>query len=662
MKANAKKKIIQSISPLLITIGIVYGDIGTSPMYVMKSIIAENGGLLHINRHLILGSLSLIIWTLILLTTIKYVFIAMKADNNGEGGIFSLYSLLKSYAKWLLWPAMIGGAALLADGVLTPAVTITTAVEGLQSIPMIQPLLSNTTTLVVAGCIISILFFVQKFGTSSLGKVFGPLMLVWFFLLGIIGLIYIFKDISVLQALNPLLGIQVLFSPYNKAGFMILGCVFLATTGAEALYSDMGHVGKVNIYKTWPFVKLCLVLNYLGQGAWLLCMKNPSPFIGIEDMNPFFEMLPPQFRMYMVIFGTIAAIIASQALITGAFSIVSEAIRLDLLPHLHISYPSTTKGQLYISQVNTLLWVFCIGVLCFFQTSARMEAAYGLAITLTMLMTTILLFVYIKNIRKHMVIATLFLLCFIVIEGGFFISSFTKFSRGGYVALLLATCILMVMWIWHTGTKIEQQQIVRLPLQKYLPLFRKLQHDESIPFIADNLVFMTKDQSDTLLERDILYSIFDRGVKKAKAYWFLSVQVSDEPYTLQYRVHRIKDTQLFRVHFILGFKVNQSVNVYLRQIVQEMIQSNELKPQEVPYSIYDNQHIGTFRFCMIHKHLGAGSSISSWGRIAVTLKYMIRHFAGFYPQWYGLENSSLIIEHVPLFIKQKPTNIIQRID
>ena len=382
----------------LVAIGIVYGDIGTSPLYVMKSILEGNGGITQINEPFIVGALSLIIWTITLLTTIKYVLIAMKADNHGEGGIFSLYSLVRSCGKWLIVPAMLGGAALLADGVLTPAVTVTSAVEGLRSIAMMDRLLGGRQTgvIIITLCIIASLFAVQHAGTSRIGKAFGPVMLVWFLFLGATGAMNIFSMPQVLRACNPAHAVELLVSPYNKLGFMILGSVFLAATGAEALYSDMGHVGRESIYISWPLVKICLILNYLGQGAWLLSSRGDAALASLESLNPFFLMLPGALRPVAVILSALAAVIASQALITGSYTLVSEAIRLDLMPHLKVQYPAETKGQIYIDTVNKILWVGCTFIVLLFRSSARMESAYGLAITVTMLMTTLLLFVYLS--------------------------------------------------------------------------------------------------------------------------------------------------------------------------------------------------------------------------------------------------------------------------
>lgn len=666
MTADRTKKtheIPTSAGAVLITMGVVYGDIGTSPMYVMKSIVAGNGGLGGVSDELILGALSLVIWTITLLTTMKYVVVAMQADNHGEGGIFSLYSLVKHFGKWLIFPAMIGGAALLADGVMTPAVTVTTAIEGLRSISSMRELLGDgqNKIIFITITIIALLFLVQRAGTSSIGRAFGPVMAVWFLFLAAAGLGNIGGNVAVLKAFNPVYAVKILTSPANDAGIMILGSVFLATTGAEALYSDMGHVGKNNIFLSWPFVKICLIINYLGQGAWLMACKSNGALASIPDMNPFFQMLPEGIRPFAVFLGAAAAIIASQALISGSFTLVSEASRLDLMPHMQITYPSQRKGQIYIPLVNQVLWFACTGVVLLFQTSAHMEAAYGLAITLTMLMTTVLLFLYLRKVKKLAVVPFLFLFFFGGLEGSFFISSLSKFSHGGYVALFMALILFGIMVVWHEGTGIESSQAVLLPLRKYLPQLEKLKNDSSQELLADNLVFITKDSDKNKLDRDILYSIFDKKPKRANAYWFVGITVTDEPYTREYSVYSMGTNYMFRVQLRLGFRENQRVNVYLRQIVDEMVKSGELPSQKRRYSIYEPGVVGTFKFCMIRKLLVPESDIGPFKRTAISLKYAIRHFAGTPDRWYGLENSSLIIEYVPLFIQMKPVSHLTRV-
>ena len=663
MNTKEKRKAKFSFGMFLVTIGIVYGDIGTSPLYVMKSILQGNGGIGAINEDFIVGSLSLIIWTITLLTTVKYVLIAMKADNNGEGGIFSLYSLVRSYGKWLIFPAMVGGAALLADGVLTPAVTVTTAIEGLRSIPSMDRLLGvgQTNVILITLAIICALFAVQHAGTSKIGKAFGPMMLVWFSFLGVTGLLNVFQNPIVIKAFNPIYAVQVLLSPYNKAGLMILGSVFLAATGAEALYSDMGHVGRENIYFSWPFVKTCLILNYLGQGAWILTSRADAALLAIEDLNPFFQMLPSALRPVAVLLGAMAAVIASQALITGSYTLVSEAILLDLMPHLNVQFPSDTKGQLYIDTVNKLLWVGCTLVVLYFRSSARMESAYGLAITVTMLMTTLLLSVYLFRVRKKKALAGAVLVVFGAIESVFFFSSLDKFAHGGYVAVILALLLLCVMIVWYRGTKLEHKYSVRLKLRDYIKNLSDLHDDESVPLLADNLIFFEGGSDVETIDRDILYSILDKDPKRAKAYWFISLHVLDKPNIMDYDVETFGTDFIFRVKLNLGFKDDQRVNVYLRQIVQDLIESGELPVQERKYSIYGKSNVGSFKFFFFRKTVPAKVGLSRADEIILNLKYAIRKAAGSKIKWYGLDTSSVTVEPVPLIVGSRaPAKRIKR--
>ena len=650
-----EKKHKVSLTMCLVAIGIVYGDIGTSPLYVMKSILEGNGGITQINEAFIVGALSLIIWTITLLTTIKYVLIAMKADNHGEGGIFSLYSLVRSCGKWLIVPAMLGGAALLADGVLTPAVTVTSAVEGLRSIAVMDRLLGSRQTgvIIITLCIIASLFAVQHAGTSRIGRAFGPVMLVWFLFLGTTGVMNITAMPQVLRAFNPVHAVELLVSPYNKLGFMILGSVFLAATGAEALYSDMGHVGRESIYISWPLVKLCLILNYLGQGAWLLSSRGDASLASLESLNPFFLMLPGALRPVAVILSACAAVIASQALITGSYTLVSEAIRLDLMPHLEVRYPSDTKGQIYIGAVNTVLYLGCAAVVLSFRTSARMEAAYGLAITVTMLMTTLLLAVYLWNIQKKQALAVGIALVFGAIEAVFFLSSLSKFALGGYVAVLMALVLFLIMVVWRRGTQLEQEYATRLPVGDYLPNLDTLHKDTSLPPLADNLVFLDKAGDMDTIDRDILYSILDKDPKRAAAYWFISMNVTDEPDTRRYSVETYGTDYIFRVRLDLGFKCHQRVNVYLRQIVRDLIESGELPPQERKYSIYGKSDVGSFKFVFLHKAVPSKSELSFLDELVLNTKYAIRRVAGSKVRWYGLDTSSLVVETVPFIVGGK---------
>lgn len=653
-----------SIGAMLVTLGVVYGDIGTSPMYVTKALLAGQGGIMSVTEEFILGALSLVIWTVTLLTTVKYVLVSLRADNHGEGGIFALYSIVRRCARWLIIPAMLGGSALLADGVLTPAVTITTAVEGLRTIPELHAVIGDNQVkvVIITLVIVCLLFAVQRAGTSKIGRAFGPVMTFWFLFLGVTGFMHVIENPVVLVAFNPLRGIAFLLSPNNHAGIMILGSCFLATTGAEALYSDMGHVGRGNIYATWPFVKVCLILSYLGQGAWLLANAGNASLADIADLNPFFQMLPDMIRPFGVILSACAAIIASQALITGAFSLVSEASRLDLMPHMQVFYPAETKGQLYIPMVNNVMWVGCIIVVLLFQSSAHMEAAYGLAITITMLCTTVLLFVYLHRIRHVRLFPWVFLAFFVALEGFFFVSSLTKFFHGGYFTILLALLIMSIMVSWYNGSAVERRQANLLPIRNYLEQLDRLRHDSAYDKLCDNLVYLTNNTRTDYLDRDILYSIFDKHPKRAAAYWFLNVEVTDEPRTFEYSVENFGTDYVYRVHLYLGYKVNQRVNAYLRQIVGDLSASGELPPQKSDYSVYNTPGpIGSFRFCMVYKTLAPESDVEASERSAIALKYAIRRHAGSPVQWYGLENSNVIYEYVPLFTKFKAVDHLTRV-
>ena len=649
-----KHEIPVSVGAALVALGVVYGDLGTSPVYMTKAVVSGQGGLEGMGESAVLGMLSLVIWTLTLITTIKYVLIAMKADNHGEGGIFSLYSMVRKYFKFLAVPAMLGGAAFLADSILTPAVAITSAVEGLRTIPVLgQTVFSVQTTLIVISLvIIGVLFLFQQAGTTSIGRLFGPIMTAWFVFIAIAGVVNLTADFSVLRAFNPLYGIRFILSPDNKAGLAILGSVFLTITGAEALYSDMGHVGRGNIYVTWPIVKVALILNYLGQGAWLITNQGDHSLYNAPDLNPFFQMLMPELRPVAVVFGVVAGVIASQALITGAFTLVSEAAHLSWMPRMRIFYPSETKGQLYIPFVNVVLWLGTTAVILFFQTSHNMEAAYGLALTVTMLSTTSLLFVYLWKIKGKLLLGVLFAVFFGVVEAAFFASSLTKFFHGGYVTVFMALGLLVVMLSWEAGTRIERSQRQRMEIEKLVPSFERLSQDESVPLMAENLIYLTSDNEMNRVDRDIVYSIFANRPHRAHAYWLVNIVIANEPYTREYSVDSFGTHCLFRVRIRLGYKVNQHLRAFMRQIMSDMVQTGDLDPQLSPYPDFDARDVGDCRYVILHKVLTPESAVPQGARLAIKIKYTVRKWVGSPIQWYGLESTAPLVEIMPLFVKQ----------
>lgn len=652
-----------SISAMLVTLGVVYGDIGTSPMYVTKALVAGNGGIGSVTEEFVLGALSLVVWTVTLLTTIKYVLISLRADNHGEGGIFALYSLVKRCGKWLIIPAMLGGAALLADGILTPAVTVTTAIEGLRTIPAVHAVLGDDQGRVVAItlAIIIVLFLVQRIGTAKIGHAFGPIMTLWFLFLGGTGLFFVFQHPAVLLCLNPVRGIAFLLSPNNHAGIMILGSCFLATTGAEALYSDMGHVGRGNIYFTWPFIKIALVLCYFGQGAWMLNHWDDTAYNHMHGLNPFFEMMTPSVRYVAVLLSVCAGVIASQALITGAYTMVSEATRLNWMPHLQVRYPARTRGQLYIPVVNAVLCVSTLLVLAMFRDSEHISAAYGLALTVTMITTTILLAVYIWHDGKR-VGAVVFTVVFLAIQFLFFFASMAKFLHGGWFTMLLTLAILLIMYTWNEGTKLERAQRRHMQPADCVPVLKQLHEDDSIPYFTDNIVYLTSDPEMKRVDTDIFFSIFADHPKRARAWWAVSVETSDNPFTREYSVENFGTDFLFRVRIRLGFKVSQSIPAYIHQIMNDLSKSGDLPKQTTRYPKLDaDPNIGPIRYVLIHKALMPESKVSQKGAISLQIKYAIRHLAGSPVKWFGLAPYNPLIEIQPLFLATERPPRLKRV-
>lgn len=662
MTKNIKKRV--SAAGLLIAVGIVYGDIGTSPLYVMKSIVEGNGGIANVNRDFIVGSISLVLWTVTLLTTLQTVFIALKATNHGEGGIFALYALIRKRAKWLVIPALVGGAAILADGTLTPAVTVTTAIEGLKGMEFGSgnvPVDNQQMVIIITVTILLVLFLIQRMGTSIIGRAFGPIMFIWFTFLGVIGLMNMAGDWSILEAINPIYAIKLLFSPDNKAGLFILGSIFLATTGAEALYSDVGHVGKSNIIGSWPYVFVCLSLNYFGQGVWIL--KNPN-FKAVGELNPFFEIIPQNIRLAAIILATIAAIIASQALITGSFTLVAEASGLKFLPRMNIMYPSNEKGQIYIPAVNKMLCVATIALVLFFQTSAHMEAAYGLSITISMLMTTIMLYEWLIKEKVPMIWNWIFLIFFGFLDVMFMISSLSKFTHGGYVSLVIAGLILAVMYVWYYGNKIRDKRESRnayVRLDEYTDMLTALSHDDEYPTYATNLVYTAKVKYGKFIKREILYSILDKRPKRAKAYWFITVNVTNEPYTAEYSVNTYGTKNVINVQLYLGFKKQTSVNVYLRQIVHDLIADGTIEAQPQEYTTTPGRDVGDFSFVIVNDVISPQTQLVSYEKWLVEARVWLQNLSSNPASWFGLEYADTIVEHIPLILGRQNTNSIKRV-
>jgi KUP system potassium uptake protein len=629
----------------LIALGIVYGDIGTSPLYTVRGVFVNRP----VTEDVVLGTISAIIWTLTLLTTVKYVFIAMRADNHGEGGILSLYALLRRLKlRWLYLPAIIGGAALLADSIITPPISVSSAIEGLR---VLQPDL-NTVPIVLV--ILLGLFAFQQFGTALIGKLFGPVMLVFFSLLAVLGGRYLVQEPSILRALNPYYAVHMLTQ--LPGAFWLLGSIFLCSTGAEALYADMGHVGRRNIYVSWTFVKICLVLNYLGQGAWLL-QHLGAP---LGEHNLFFEMIPAWGLLPAIGLCALATIIASQALISGSYTLIIEALRLNFWPKVKVSYPTELRGQAYVPSLNWILCAGCLGVVLHFRESSKMEAAFGLAVTITMLMTTILLAYYLRLRRVSPLWIGLLLLVYFTVEGAFLVANLRKFPQGGWLSVLLGALLLLVMLSWIQGRRLGQGFAKYVPLADWLPLLQKLSHDESVPRFATNLVYLTDSPNPKQVEHAIMHSIFRKSPKRADIYYLLHVVTTDEPYTKTYHAEVVLPDDLVRIDFHLGFRVDHAINYMFRQVVTDLVAAGEIDITSRYASLREEKQVGDFQFVILNRTLPYAQTLSSWQRLVARISGALRWLGASQQQSFGLDNSSLTIENVPLHTPERPELVLHR--
>jgi KUP system potassium uptake protein len=645
-QSSNHKKISLSVAGLIVTLGIVFGDLGTSPLYVMKAIVSATG---KPDANYIIGALSCIIWTLTIQTTLKYVIITLRADNNGEGGIFSLFALMRKKAKWAYVIAIVGGCTLLADGIITPSITVTSAIEGLKIISPNIPVIPIVILIIIG------LFTAQQFGTVLLGKSFGSIMFMWFLMLGLLGISHIWEFPQIFYAFNPLRAIMFLIE--TPSAFVVLGAVFLCTTGAEALYSDLGHCGYNNIKISWIYVKTMLILNYLGQGAWII--SHPDL---MNSNNPFYAIMPQWFLIPGIIIATLAAIIASQALISGSFTIISEAISLNFWPNIKISYPTNLKGQMYIPTINWLLMFSCIMVIFYFQDSSAMEAAYGLSITITMLMTTILLSIYFRYIKKTPIwIVILFLLLFIPIETTFLLSNMNKFSNGGFVTILIAGGLFVIMYIWYQGRKIKNSFIGFEKIHKYLPVLCDLSNDESIPKYSTHLINITKANYIDEIESKIMYSIIRKYPKRADVYWFIHYDRTDLPYQADYEVKEIVPGKVIRLDFRIGFKVQPRINLFFHQVIEELQEENviDLRSHYQSLNLYNIE--GDYRFVVIDRIQNYDFDFKPFQQIIINLYYMLKRIGISDIKALGLDSSITKLETVPLISNKKQTVRLKKI-
>jgi KUP system potassium uptake protein len=633
-----------SFTGLIVTLGIVYGDIGTSPLYTINAIINPAK---EFNELLVYGALSCVFWTLTFQTTIKYIIITMQADNKGEGGIFALFALIKKKTAWAAILTMIGAGALLADGVITPAITVTSSIEGLKllntDIPVIPIVLA----------ILALLFFMQQFGTNIVGISFGPIMALWFLMLGILGLSQLIHHPFILNALSPVYAIR--FLTEYPQGFILLGAVFLCTTGAEALYSDLGHCGRANIRVSWIFVKTMLLLNYFGQGAWVLLNYKAG-----SEPQTFFAIMPDWFLVPGIIISTAAAIIASQALISGSFTLINEAVSLNFWPQIKIINPTWVRGQVYIPFVNRSLWILCSLVVISFRNSSNMEAAYGLAITITMIMTTMLLSYYLfqKGLDKKLIF--ILILFFLTIEGGFLIANLHKFRHGGWFTMLLGTLYALIMYGWYFGRKIKNRHITFINLDDYHELFRDLRLDNSIPKFASNLVYIIKANHLNQVESKVIYSIFNKQPKRADTYWLLHIDRVNDPNRFEYKVTHIIPGILIRIDFHLGFKVNPKINLYFREVIEDLVKSGEIKLESSFNSMKKHGMPADFRFVLIDRIMIRDFKLANNENFILAIRNLVRNLSIPEERALQLDPTKTIVEKVPIIIDQPVTKRIER--
>ena len=635
---------------VIITIGIIFGDIGTSVLYVMKSFVHSSDAMM--SENLVLGFVSLIFWVMTLQTTTKYVLIALKADNNGEGGVFSLFALIKNKTKrGVVLLAMIGGATLLADGIITPAITVTSAVEGLHDI---IPAINTNDVIILVLIIFIFIFSFQRFGTKKIGSLFGPIMSLWFLSLFFWGVKSIGTRPEILKAINPKYALNLLIT--YPGVFVLLGAVFLCVSGAEDLYVDLGHCGRKNVRMAWFAVKVCLLANYFGQAAYLLSTNYSS------EKNPFFAIVPESFVVFQVILATLAAIIASQSLITGSFTLISEAIKLNLFPKLIIKYPTELKGQVYVSAVNIILFICSSCVVIFFRTSSNMEAAYGLSISITMFVTTLLLSIYLYRVKSKKLFAIIFLIFFGIEELFFLYANSLKFVNGGYITVFIALLIFIIMFIWYRGTEIKERESQYLTVKNYTKQLLQLSMDKSVPKYATNLVYLTGAKREEDVDYAVLYSILNKQPKRANVYFFVHINVIDKPYKREYKVTKFSDKKILKITFNLGFREHQRVNMFMHQVIDDLLMNKELELQPTKYNLRGKaETVGDFRFVLIEEVLGNSNGLSSFDNFIMGLRLKLKKITVTPEKWFGLDTSVITKEAVPLNVVQTKVKRLTRI-
>ncbi len=638
VKSQISDKI--TAASLLVALGIIYGDIGTSPLYALKAVI----GTREITEQLVYGGVSCIFWTLVFQTSIKYIWLTLKADNEGEGGIFSLYSLVKNHGKKLVIPTILGATTLLADGIITPPISVASAIEGLNLVKGLQNMIipGNNFTVGIVVAILTGLFFVQRFGTQAIGKSFGPVMTVWFTMLLVVGIGNISLHVEILKALSPHYAIDLLVN--YPQGFWLLGAVFLCTTGAEALYSDLGHCGIKNIRMSWGFVKISLIASYLGQASWLMHQGDNL----LNGRNPFFEIVPNWFLIPSIIIATLATIIASQALISGSFTLINEAINLNFWPRVSVKQPTEAKGQIYIPSVNTILWFGCLLMILYFKESSHMEAAYGFSITVTMLMTTLLMcYFLLYRLNWSKIYVALFAVFFGAIELSFFVANVAKIKER-WMFLFFELFIFLVMYIWYTARKINNRYTKFEQLGKYSKQLEELSEDDTIPKFATHLIYLTKADKRHEIEEKIIKSIFSKKPKRADVYWFVHLNRTNDPYSLSYDVTELLDDKVIKININVGFRIQPKTELYFKKIVIELVENKELNLHIRPDGSTKYNSEPDFKFVVIEKFLSVENEFALKEGLLLNSYFFLKRMGLSDEKAFGLDKSDVVVEQIPL--------------
>jgi len=631
---------------LLIALGIVFGAIGTSPLYVINAVAAWTKG--DLAESLILGVLSCIFWTLTIIATFKYLVLTLEADNKGEGGIFALYASLRKKTSLKALLLIAGGSAMLATGIIAPSITLTSSVEGFETILPSFPVIP-----VVLG-IFLIFFLVQRFMPGFIGNTSGPVLALWFSMTGFIGIMQLVQHPAVLAALNPIYAVR--FLVQYPGGFILAGVAFLSVAGAESFFQELGKYSKSNIRILWIFVKIILVVSYFGQGAWLLDHNSE-----LQSTNPFFAIMPQWLILPGIIISLFASLVACHSMVGRSFTLVSEAVSLNFWPNIKILHPTQFKGQVYLPLINWIFWLASTIFVIIFRRSSDMVAAYGLAVIIVMITTTLLLIIYYRQYKKGKRAWLAIVPVVLIIETSFFVSITYGFASSIWFSLIIISLSVLIMIGWYFGRKIKNRYITFANLSDYTSLLIDLHNDKSVPMIATNLVYIIKANRMDQVESKVIYSIFKRQPKRAETYWFLHVDRTDEPERFDYEFNPIIPGVLHRIDFHIGFKVEPRINLYFREVLDDLVHSGEINLTSSFNSLRKFNFTGDFKYILIDRVMLRDNKLSALENFILSLHGLTRWLDITDERALHLDLTNTIVEKIPVTLEQPPGQRITRI-